>query len=198
MVEINRQQTQNFRIYQLYQKDVCVCSRCTKGQKFLLAIYMDDLILASTSIQQINELKRHLRKKFSMKLIGDIVYVLGLKVKWNTSNMELKLSQETYAKKVLERFGLTDYRPTICLVAPSTTLEVHKGAIVDFPYSQVVGSIMNFAIDTQPDLAYGVGLVSLFASNRKEVSSRQWREYFATFVQRLILGWYSVEALTDY
>lgn len=56
-------------------EDVCVYSRCTKGQKFLLAIYVDDLVIASTSIKQINELEGHLRKKFSMKPIGDIDYV---------------------------------------------------------------------------------------------------------------------------
>jgi hypothetical protein len=38
-------------------EDVCVYTRCTEGQKFLLAIYVDDLVVASTSIEQINELK---------------------------------------------------------------------------------------------------------------------------------------------
>jgi hypothetical protein len=79
---------------------------------------VDDLVIASTSIQQIDELEGHLRKKFSMKPIGDIDYVLGLKVERNRSCRELKLSQETYARKVLERFGMIDCQPTTYPVPP--------------------------------------------------------------------------------
>jgi hypothetical protein len=50
---------------------------------------------SSTSIEQIDELKGHLRKKFSMKPMGDIDYVLDLKVERNTTCRELKFSQET-------------------------------------------------------------------------------------------------------
>lgn len=80
-----------------------------------------------------------------------------------------KPSQETYAKKVLERFGMTNCQPTTCPITPNTTLQAHKGTIVDFLYSQVVGSIMYLAMDTRPDLAYSVGLVSQFASNPRGV-----------------------------
>lgn len=129
-------------------EDVCVYSQCTKGQKFLLAIYVNDLVIASTFIEQIDELEGHLQKKFSMKPKGDIDYVLGLKVESNRKRREIKFSQETYAKKVLERFRMTNCQPTTCPVAPSTTLETHKGTTLDFPYSQAVGSIMYLAMGT--------------------------------------------------
>jgi hypothetical protein len=32
-------------------ENVCVYSKCTKGKKFLFAIYVDDLVVASTSIE---------------------------------------------------------------------------------------------------------------------------------------------------
>jgi hypothetical protein len=83
-----------------------------------------------------------------MKPIRDIDYILGLKVERNKSCRELKLSQGTYAKKVLERFGMIDCRPTSCLVAPNTTLEVHKGIAIDFPYFQALGSIMYLVMGT--------------------------------------------------
>lgn len=54
-------------------------------------------------------------------------------------------------------------------IAPNTTLEVHKGTMVDFLYSQAVGSIMYLAMDTRPDLAYDFGVVLQFASNLEEV-----------------------------
>lgn len=70
-----------------------------------------------------------------MKPIGDIDYVLRLKVKRDREHEKLKLSQETYGRKVLEKFGMKDCWPTTCLVIPSAILEAHKGPAADFPYS---------------------------------------------------------------
>lgn len=53
-------------------------TRYTKGYLFFLAIYVYDLVIALRSIEQIIGLKGHLRKKFSMKPIEDIDYVLEL------------------------------------------------------------------------------------------------------------------------
>lgn len=72
-------------------KDICVYTRHTKGYLFLLAIYIDDLVIASKSIGQIVELKRHLQKMFSMKPIGDIDFVLGLKIERDRGHKKLKL-----------------------------------------------------------------------------------------------------------
>jgi hypothetical protein len=89
-------------------KDVCVYTQHTKGYLFILAIYIDDLVIASKSIEQIVELKGHLRKRFFMKLIKNIDYVLRLKVERDRGRKKLELSQETYARRVLEQFGMTD------------------------------------------------------------------------------------------
>lgn len=67
-----------------------------------------------------------------MQPIRDIDYVLELKVERDREHKNLKLSQETYAKRVLERFGMTDYCPTACLVASNATLKVHEGPAAKF------------------------------------------------------------------
>lgn len=105
------------------------------GCLYLLVIYVNDLVIASKSIEQIVELKRYLQKRFSMKSIGDIDYVLGLKIKRNRKQKKFKFNEESYARKVLERFGMTDCHPITCSVIPNASLEVHKGQAVDFPYS---------------------------------------------------------------
>lgn len=89
-------------------KDVYVYTRHTKGCLFFLAIYIDDLIVALKSIKKIIELAGHLQKRFSMKLNEDKDYVLGLKVERDRKHKKLKLSEEMYAKRILEQFGMTD------------------------------------------------------------------------------------------
>lgn len=104
-----------------------------------------------------------------MKPIGDIDLDLRLKVEKDREHKKLKLSQELYTKIVLKQFGMTNCRPTACLVAPSANLKAHKGSIADFPYSQAVGSVMYLAMDIRSDIAFSVGMVSRYASNPEEV-----------------------------
>lgn len=104
-----------------------------------------------------------------MKPIEDIDYILGLKVERDRMHKKIILSQETYANKVLEWFGITNCSSSTYLVTSSATLEAHKGAAAAFLYFQGVESVMCIAMGTQPDLALGVGLVSCFASNLGEV-----------------------------
>lgn len=73
-------------------KDVYLYTWHTNGYLFLLAIYVDNLVIASKFMEQIVELKGHLQKKFSLKSIGEIDYVFKLKVERNREHNKLKLS----------------------------------------------------------------------------------------------------------
>lgn len=136
---------------------------------FLLEIYVDNLIIASKSIRMIAELKYHLQKSFSRKSIRDMDYVLTFKIGCNKVHKKLNLSQETYVKKILVHFEMTNCQPIACPFLPSTSLEVHKGPAVHFMYFQAVKSMMYLAMGTRSKLAFIVGLVSHFVSNSNEI-----------------------------
>lgn len=90
-------------------------------------------------------------------------------VERDKEHKKLKLSEETYARRILEWFGMTVCPPTVCLIVPSATLKAHEGPSADFLYSHAVGLVMYLAIVIQLDLVFSVGLVSHFASNPTEV-----------------------------
>jgi hypothetical protein len=131
----------------------------------LIAIYVDDLIIASRSNQQISNLEKTLKDMFSMKPMGNIAYVLGMKIGRDRSSRVMYMSQSAYAKAILEKYQMMDCRPVQAPVAAGSSLEPHDGPEAQFPYAQVVGSLMYLAMGTRPDLAFGVGLVSRFTSN---------------------------------
>jgi hypothetical protein len=83
--------------------DQCVYVRTEKGELTMLALYVDDLVVASTSGESINRLEAYLRSKYSMKPIGDINYVLGLAVDRDRAGRTLTLSQKAYAEVALNR-----------------------------------------------------------------------------------------------
>ena len=54
----------------------------------------------------IHEVKQFLSKIFDMKDMGDVSYVIGIKIHWDIHQGTLGLSQESYINKILERFWI--------------------------------------------------------------------------------------------
>lgn len=59
--------------------DPCVFVR-SQQELEILAVYVDDLILITESIESMNELKVALKKRYKMKDIGELSYILGISV----------------------------------------------------------------------------------------------------------------------
>jgi hypothetical protein len=145
--------------------DPCIYKRGRGDELILIAIYVDDLVIASKSKAKIEELEKTLREKYSMKLMGDVNHVLGMKVERDRKRRTLVVSQSMYARKVLERFSMAECRPIATPAAAGCVLEPNEGPAMQYEYQQAVGSLMYLAVATRPDLAYGVGIVSRFAGN---------------------------------
>ena len=67
--------------------------------------------MASNDKKLVSETKVWLSFKFSMKDMGEATYVLGVKILRDHSGRTLGLSQETYVRKVLERFNMSKAKP---------------------------------------------------------------------------------------
>jgi histone deacetylase 1/2 len=67
-------------------------------------VYVDDIIVASSSSQATEALLQDLKRDFSLKDLGNLHYFLGIEVKHVPDG--LVLSQERYAADVLSRSGM--------------------------------------------------------------------------------------------
>lgn len=77
---------------------------------FILAlIYVDDVILAGTHIDKINEIKRYLDKEFTIKDLGPLKSFLGVEVARSSRGMVL--SQRKYTLDLLREVGMEGCRP---------------------------------------------------------------------------------------
>ena len=88
--------------------DQCIYHKASKSKIIFLALYMDDILLASNDLGLLHEVKQFLSQQFDMKDMGEAFYVIGIKIKRDGSQRILGLSQETYINKVLERFRMKD------------------------------------------------------------------------------------------
>ena len=69
------------------------------------------MLIAGSSIEEINNLKKQLSKQFAMKDLGAAKQILGIRIIKDKANGTLKLSQSKYVKKVLSRFNMNEAKP---------------------------------------------------------------------------------------
>ncbi|KAK2967724.1 hypothetical protein RJ640_028455 [Escallonia rubra] len=91
----------------------------------------------------------------------------------DSSKRLIGLSQETYIKKVIERFRMHNSKPIDTPMDKACTLttdqcpknDEEKNRMSKVPYAAAVGSLMYAMLCTRPNICYAVGLVSRYQSN---------------------------------
>ena len=98
--------------YSRWHSDHCVYfKRLDDGSYIILSLYVDDMLVASSNMREINVLKRKLANSFAMKDLGAAKQILGMRITRDRKNRKLTLSQSEYIEKVLERFKMQDAKP---------------------------------------------------------------------------------------
>jgi hypothetical protein len=158
--------------FTMMEEDHCVYLKRSNNSFIILFLYVDDILIARNSKEMIDTAKKWLSSNFEMKDMGEASYVLGVKIIRDRSKRFLGLTQETYIKKMLERYHMQDSKPIdtpvdkslslSCDMCPKTLEEKEKMSRV--PYASAVGSLMYAMMYTRPDICYAVGLVSRYQS----------------------------------
>jgi hypothetical protein len=73
---------------------------------------VDDILLASSDVSLLLEIKRFLSSNFDMKDLGEASFVLGIEIHRDRRNEVLRLSQKTYLENVLKKFSMHACNPT--------------------------------------------------------------------------------------
>ena len=139
------------------------------GRSFLiLSLYVDDILLAGNDMHLLMMSKDWLFSNFEMKDLGEVNFILGVKIIRNRSWRFLGLSQAAYIQKILERFRMKNSKAGETPMDKATKLnrkscpqtEAKKSAMSSVPYARAVGSLMYAMLCTRPDISYAVGIVS--------------------------------------
>lgn len=144
--------------------DHCVYKKQIKNDMIIVIIWVDDLIMAASDTHLLNQFKEVMQKKFRMKDLGKISYFLG--IHFEQKEGEIKMSQDKYISKMLERFGMVNCKPrsTPC----EQKLEYNSSEAVDPKnYREIVGSLIYAMTCTRPDLSWVVSRLSQHLSEPK-------------------------------
>ena len=104
--------------YEASTADPCIYIKQKNGSLVILALYVDDILLASNDKSMLDKEKHDLSKRFAVTDQGEAHYLLGMSIKRNRSEGTMFLSQPKYVENVLKRFGMESCNPV------STPLEV--------------------------------------------------------------------------
>jgi hypothetical protein len=160
--------------YSRCHSDHCVYfKRLENGSYIILLLYVDDMLVAGSNMQDINMLKNKLANSFAMKGLGVAKKILGMRITRDRKNHKLTLSEGEYIEKVLERFRMQNEKLVSTPLAnhfkltkemyTKTQEEVESMSRV--PNSSAVGILMYVMVCTRPDIVHAVGIVSRYMNN---------------------------------
>ena len=123
-------------------------------------VYVDDIIVASSSSDATTCLLKDLKLEFALKDLGDLHYFLGIEVKQVKDG--ILLTHDKYTTDIPKRVGLEHCKPVSTPISTSEKLTVESGEVLGpedaTNYRSVVGALQYLTL-TRPDISYSVNKV---------------------------------------
>ena len=152
--------------------DQCVYIRRQSPCITIIALYVDDLLIACSHLSNLTELKRQLTAQFDMEDLGEASFILGIDIRRDRPRRTISIGQSAYVNSLLERHGMSDCKAISTPMergfkaANATSSTDHKATDTEIrDYQAVIGSLMFAMVCTRPDIAYAVTTLAQFASN---------------------------------
>ena len=133
-----------------------------------LVYHVDDIMLAFSDDKHGTDFKRALLTRFSGSDEGPLRRYLGIDI--TRDGKQLHMSQEAYAREVLERFGMQDCNPVATpmeagYMITKTECPEHPDEARRLKYQEITGSLQFLVQWTRPDLAFATNELAKVNSN---------------------------------
>jgi hypothetical protein len=131
-----------------------------------ILVYVDDIIVASSSLPFTKSLIKKLNQEFVLEDLEDLHYFLGIKVKRSADR--LLMMQEGYALDILKRVNMNTCKAVRTPMPPSDKLLVTDGEPLGVNdstrYRSIVGALQYLTL-TRPDISFAINRVCKFLHN---------------------------------
>lgn len=120
-----------------------------------LLIYVDDVVLARNSVDEIKQVKHLLDQKFRIKDLGKLMYFLGFEITRSIEGVFLKKRKYTLA--LLQDSGVLAAKPSHVPFDPNIKLSLHEGDLLEDPssYMRLIGRLI-YLTNTRPVISFVV------------------------------------------
>jgi histone deacetylase 1/2 len=133
------------------------------GVVMFLLVYVDDIIVASSSPRATEALLKDLQADFALKDLGELHYFLGIEVK--KARDGILLTQQKYTSDLLHRVGMRNCKPMNTPMSSADKLSIYDGDPLGpkdiTEYRSIVGALQYLTL-TRPDISFAVNKVCQF------------------------------------
>jgi len=145
--------------------------RSSKGI-ILVALYVDDLLIAAPDSATLSSVKASLSSFYSMKDLGPVNKFLGMNVVQTADNISLSLTD--YIIKAANSSSISLHKHVYTPISSTTDLfDTQQPALANVtPYQSIVGQLLFISNTGRPDIAHSVSLLSRFLKSPTELHLR--------------------------
>ena len=123
------------------ETDHCIYVKRTDQDMIFVALYVDDLVVASNNDDLLKSTKQALSDRFDMTDLGKLKYFIGIEVDQDLAASTISIRQSKFAKDILEKFGMDNSKPVKTPQEPGLKLTKamceggckHKDTIANVP-----------------------------------------------------------------
>lgn len=126
------------------ETDHCLYHKTLEEKLFIIAVYVDDLLMAGQE-NHITDMKHRLQQKFKLKDLGPANHLLGMRIVQNLQEGTVTIDQQAYIEAIISKYGMTDAKPVSTPIdknikmnkamSPSSQGEIEE--MEDVPYQNV-------------------------------------------------------------
>lgn len=143
----------------------------TKTIVFVLLIYVDDILVTGSSVNELQQFTKKLNLMFSLKDLDSLHYFLGFKITRDETG--LFMSQKKYIQDVLVKFNMANASSSPTPMVTGRQFLTNDSDSMENPtlYRQLLGALQ-YATNTKLDITVTVNSLSRFI---QKPTVQQWR-----------------------
>ena len=157
--------------------DPCLYVLRTKQHTIIVGVYVDDLLVATSSDKAFNWFWERFERKFRSKCLGKLEWFLGVAVDQH-DNGDISIHQSKYITDLVDKFladikTLNILRDTPAVAEKMSKLgkagsDEERERMREKPFMQVVGSLLYLSVMCRPDIAYHMSILCRYMSDPSE------------------------------
>lgn len=156
--------------YKQLESEPCVYIKRNNDKLIIIALYVDDFFVFHNNADEKSNLFTTLNMNFKIRDLGEARQCLGMRLRRN-SDGGVSLDQKQYILSVLDKFGMSD-----CKTAPipldtnvQDLFESDTMEVIDCPYQSLIGALNYLAVNSRPDIAHALSLLSQYNNKYKKI-----------------------------
>ena len=153
--------------------DACLFIKGTGTKQIIVICYVDDLLIMSADMKQIEHTAINLKKEFTLKALGPVKQYLGVEIEIIPKGFALHQNQKI--KQLLETWRMSDCKPARTPMTVGS--QIAEENTEQYPhveqYKSLLGSLQHIALWTRPDICNAINILSRYSNNP---SHKNWTD----------------------